>query len=259
MTPENRSEPLPGSPTGGGGVGSVAQVTVVCNGEARPFHLFDTPLGRRVFEDIITGKSYPLQPSFGEVRTILDVGANVGAAALYFALNYPQARVLAFEPAPLSYDLLVRNTRGLGRVEAFNFGLADQDRRAPLYVGRQDSVTNSVCSSPENTGAAVEVELRAARAVLAEQGVQAVDLLKLDTEGCEVPVLRSLGDLIPRLGVVFVEYHDEEDRREIDRLLGETHVLYQGRVLAPHRGEFCYLARSRLPPGFRGVQIRKLF
>jgi FkbM family methyltransferase len=256
MVPENLPELPLGSPAG---VGRVAQVTVVCNGEARPFYLFDTPLGRRVFEEVVTGKSYPLQPSFGEVQTILDVGANVGAASLYFALNYPHARVLAFEPEPQSYALLARNTQGLPRVEAYNFGLADEDRRALLYLGRQDSVTNSVCSSPENTGASVEVELREARTVLAEQGVEAVDILKLDTEGCEVPILRSLVGLLPRLGVVFVEYHDEEDRREIDRMLGGTHVLFQGRVLAPHRGEFCYLARSRLPPGFRGGQIQKSF
>ena len=145
MTPDNRPDLPPGPPPG---VGDVAQVTVLCNGEPRPFYLFDTPLGRRVFEEVVTGKSYPLQPSFGEVRTILDVGANVGAAALYFALNYPHARVLAYEPAPSSYALLVRNTRGLPRVEAFNFGLADEDRRALLYAGRQDSVTNSVHSSP---------------------------------------------------------------------------------------------------------------
>ena len=46
--------------------------------------------------------------------------ANIGGASLYFALNYPQARVLAFEPAPQSYELLVRNTQGLKRLEAFN-------------------------------------------------------------------------------------------------------------------------------------------
>jgi FkbM family methyltransferase len=256
MTLENQPEPPLESPPD---IAGVVQVAVACNGETRPFYLFDTPLGHRVFENVVTGKSYPLQPAFGEVRTILDIGANVGAASLYFALNYPHARVLAYEPAPLSYALLARNTQGLPRVEAFNIGLADEDRRAFLYLGHQDSVTNSVCSSPENTSAAVEVELRAARAVLAEQGVEAVDILKLDTEGCEVPILRSLASLIPRLGVVFVEYHDEEDRREIDRLLGKTHVLYQGQVLGPHRGEFCYLARSRLPPGFRGGQIQRIF
>jgi FkbM family methyltransferase len=255
MTSENRPELPPGLPPG---VEGVAQVTIMCNGEARPFYLFDTPLGRRVLEEVVTGKSYPLQPAFGEVRTILDIGANVGAATLYFAVNYPGARVLAYEPAPLSYALLARNIRGLPGVEAFNFGLADEDRRALLYLGQQDSVTNSVCSSPENTSAAVEVQLRAAGAVLAEQGVKAVDILKLDTEGCEVPILRSLAGLLPHVGVLFVEYHDEEDRREIDRLLGGTHVLCQGRILALHRGEFCYLARSRLPPGFRGDQIQKI-
>ena len=90
------------------------------------------------------------------------------------------------------------------------------------------------------------------------KGVESVDILKVDTEGCEMPILRSLAGLLPRVGVVYVEYHDDDARLDIDRLLGATHLLCQGRVLAPHRGEFCYVARTRLPSTLRNGQIRAL-
>jgi FkbM family methyltransferase len=234
------------------------EVTLNYGGKSCPFRLFDTPLGHRVFKDIMAGATYPLQPYFGEVRTIVDIGANVGAATAFFALCYPAARVLSFEPSPQTYALLAYNTQALANVAVFNVGLADKNARTLLYLGGQDSVTNSVQLSPENTGQSVTIELREAAAALAEQRVTAIDILKLDTEGCEIPILQSLAALVPSLGVLFVEYHDEADRLEIDRLLSATHVLCSGRIHAVHRGELCYIARSRLPRGAGGAQIRKI-
>jgi FkbM family methyltransferase len=227
-------------------------------GGLRRFFYFDTPLGRHVLHEVLSGASYPLQRLAEPVRTVLDVGANVGAATVYFALHYPQARLLAFEPAPASYGLLVRNTRGLVNVETLNIGLADKSRRAALYLGSQDSVTNSVCASVLNTRTAVPVRLRSARSALADLCVDGADILKLDTEGCELPILRSLAPMLPRIGVIYVEYHGEADRLEIDRLFAGTHLLVQGRALGPHRGEFCYVAKGRLPDNVDDGQIRVL-
>jgi FkbM family methyltransferase len=226
------------------------------DGRSRPFYLFDAPLDRTSLAEIFGGKSYPLPSIAREVSTIIDVGANVGAATVYFALYFQQARILAFEPSPDSYALLVLNTEGLPNVSTFNFGLSGENRRALLYLA-PNSVTSSVQISPENTAESVPVELRVASEVLTEQNVAEIGILKLDTEGCEVPILRSLSGRIPQISQVFVEYHDEEDRLEIDRLLSPTHILWQGTVAIPHRGELCYVAKSQLPPDFRGKQIRK--
>jgi FkbM family methyltransferase len=235
---------------------AVAHVTIMSGGKPHRFSFFDTPLGRHVLNEVLSGASYPLQPQAGSVHTILDIGANVGAATLYFALHYPEARLLAFEPAPASYDLLVCNTRGLKNVEAFNFGLAESSRSAALYLGNQDSVTNSVCASCLNTTSTAKVRLRAANTALRQLGVRDADIVKLDTEGCEVPILRSLTPMLPRIGVIYIEYHGEADRLEIDRLLTGTHLLVQGRALGPHRGEFCYVAKGRLPANVDDGQIR---
>ena len=65
--------------------------------------------------------------------------------------------------------------------------------------------------------------------------------MKIDTEGCEVPILRSLEKFLPEVKVLYVEYHSERDRRLIDGILAETHVLWRGHVNLAYRGEFCYL------------------
>src|SRR5262245_61203898 len=44
----------------------------------------------------------------GQVRRIIDVGANVGYSVLWLAARFPAARILAFEPVPEHVNLLRR-------------------------------------------------------------------------------------------------------------------------------------------------------
>ncbi|HTM54739.1 MAG TPA: FkbM family methyltransferase [Pirellulales bacterium] len=226
----------------------VASTNLTLNGEQRQFWFYDTQLGRAVLQEVLSGKSYPRLPYIEDVKTVLDVGANIGAATLYFAANYPQSRILAFEPDPQSYELLCRNVQGMPRISVFQFGLADVDKTAPLYRGLADPVTNSLGASPDAaTHSDLQVSLRAADAVLAEEKLMAIDILKLDTEGAELAILRCLAPSLPNVTVIHVEFHSEADRKEIDRLLGTTHSLVWASMGQPHRGELSYVLRGRVP------------
>jgi len=75
-----------------------------------------------------------------------------------------------------------------------------------------------------------------------------LDLTLPDHDGFEVlPILRSLAHYLPEVKVLYVEYHSERDRRLIDRILAETHVLWRGHVTFAYRGEFCYVKRDLVP------------
>jgi hypothetical protein len=114
-------------------------------------------------------------------------------------------------------------------------------------VGREDSVTNSLLRSPLNTGQSVPVELRPADEVLRELGIDVIDILKIDTEGYEVPILSKMADWLAKVGCLYLEYHHADDRIALDRMLAETHWLCMGRINSPHRGEFVYISRDRMP------------
>ncbi len=216
-------------------------------GTTRKFTLFDTPMAHRACEAVLSGKSYPPLPISGQIRTVVDIGANVGAASIYFAMQFPGARVLAFEPSPDSFALLSANTGDLPQVRCFNVGLFDRDQQSDLFQGREDAVQDSFGRSREQSDRAVKVQMRAAREAIHEAGVDCIDLLKMDTEGCEVPILKSLVPMLPHVGVIYVEFHSERDRLEMDRLLMPTHSLFRGQIAKPYRGELCYVARQCLP------------
>src|SRR4051794_6387993 len=136
----------------------VVSLNLTLGAHSRPFCLFDTQLGNIVTREVFSGKSYPLMPLTGEVRTIVDIGANIGAATLYFALHYPQARIFSFEPAPNCYALLAQNIRGLSSIRSFPFGLSDRAQSVPLFLGQHDEVTNSIGHSSLNSTSSVMVE-----------------------------------------------------------------------------------------------------
>jgi FkbM family methyltransferase len=204
---------------------------------------------RRAFE----GADYPklsFVPSHGAV--IVDLGANVGGSAILFSARYPNAAVYALEPAKEAFDLLARNTIPFSNIHGFQFGAFDRDTAANLYHGDCGPHTNSLFAgglASETPGEVVT--LRRISSFLREQKISHVDVLKIDTEGAEVAILRDLIDYFPHVDAIHVEYHSEADRLEIDRLLTPLFILSMGKIVEPHRGTLTYVAKTVTGPNIR--------
>jgi FkbM family methyltransferase len=226
---------------------AVAQATLQGPNGPIPFHLFKTDVCFQIANDIFAGITYPLVPFVSCVKTIFDIGANVGAASVYFATAYPDAQIYAFEPGSIPLELLKTNMEPMGRVTVLPFGLYSNEKRLPLFQGKNDSVESSVCLTARTVCQGEETRLVCTSQFLSERGIEGIDILKIDTEGCEVPILQSLGRYLPEVKVLYIEYHSERDRRIIDGMLAETHVLWKGQVRFAYRGEFCYLRRDLVP------------
>jgi FkbM family methyltransferase len=200
---------------------------------------------REIVRAILEGREYPvLQLPDGPPTTIVDIGANVGATAVYFRASYPTARILCYEPSPENFVWLAANTRNLGGVEAFQCGLLDRDAEMPLYAGESQCAQHSVIPNAGTTSRHEQVRLRRASEELQQRGVSEISLLKIDTEGCEVPILRDLLPAIRRIDAIAVEYHSEEDRRAIDALLAERFLLLHAAAQGLHQGCMTYLSRD---------------
>jgi FkbM family methyltransferase len=208
------------------------------------FECFDNALSKHMSVEILQGRTYKTAKHIDDIRVVLDIGANIGASAVFFASACPNAKIFAFEPAKAPYDLLQRNAKLSNRISTYNFGMFSADREVPLYKGAIDCVSGSVGESVENRTDNETVILRSARDWLNENAIAAIDILKVDTEGCELPILNSVSDLLPAIKIIHLEYHSESDRKEIDRILGESHILAAGKILHLHRGELTYIAKS---------------
>lgn len=198
-----------------------------------------------VARDILRGETYPILSVVPEVRTILDVGANVGATSVLFACHYPDATVHAFEPAPGTFEVLARNVAPFPNVRAHPVGLFDEAGDRPLYHGQGGPGQASINPDWNVRETYDVVRLEDAGSWVAANGIDRVDILKVDTEGCEVPILRSLGRLLGDVRVVYLEAHSERDWRELDAMLAPTHAMAVGRLFHfVRKWELAYVRRD---------------
>ena len=91
-----------------------------------------------VIREVLVEQAYamdmPAQP-----KVILDFGANIGLATLYFARMYPDAVIHAFEPVPDNFALLREqcSVNKLNHVICHPFGLSDCDKSLNLSVSQK--------------------------------------------------------------------------------------------------------------------------
>ena len=206
-----------------------------------------------VAREILDGDAYPLLPfdvlEPESVQTIFDVGSNVGASCLYWLDNYPHATVYAYEPCRDAYQLLVQNTAGL-KVVTHNVALGAEDGLTDLYHNVEDDACNSLVNHKSHGHEKVVVE-RARHHLY-----QPCDIVKIDTEGSETEILADIEAWLCDIQVLYLEYHSEDQRLSLDKLLGRTHLLWCSRAERPHRGEQCFVRRDRIPQRFADWEIR---
>jgi FkbM family methyltransferase len=223
------------------------QVDITWGDRTFPFRCFDNPPSIEIARAIFAGETYQPIGLLRDVRLIVDIGANIGAASVYLHTQYPEARIVAVEPSPAAFALLAENARAFPQIEPRQTALYDKKASLPLHAGHTDTTTNSFGVSALAAKGGETLNLEDAAAFFLREGLTGADIVKLDTEGCEWPILNSLRDCLKRFRAIYLEYHSETDRRRIDALLDETHLLHGGTAFHPHRGEFCYLNRSALP------------
>src|SRR5262245_18952163 len=143
--------------------------------------------------------------------TVVDVGANHGFASCYFAQR--GARVIAFEPDPANYELLVENVTAndlQDRIRSFPCAVADRGgranlRRSPDLGGGFSTIHDRFAASGFFT-ITDTVEVRTVTVGGLELG--RIRLLKLDCEGSELDIVRSLDrTLRDTIDSLAIEYH----------------------------------------------------
>ena len=217
------------------------------------FECFDNWLSRWMCESILAGRTYPRLPGVDDVSTIVDVGANCGAASVYFARSYPEATIHAIEPASAPFKLLARNTRSLPNASSAQPRLFSADRAATLYAG--------ACTLPgsrrSSSGAAgIPRAARRSRCGRHADGCESrasassIDVLKVDVEGCETEILEEHPGHPARRSRPFTSNTTASQlaERSIGTRLEPTHELVHG-VMFLDQGEVIYVHRSVLGDG----------
>ena len=167
---------------------------------------FDRRTVNHLYREIFARQHYYFRAE-DDTPVILDCGANVGMASLYFKWLYPKSRVQAFEPDPTTFQLLQENiAQNNLDIETYNCALWDRDADLDFFVD-SNSPGSLLMSTDVSRLKGELIKVRARRLSDFIQGD--VDFVKLDVEGAEHHVL---GDLVQsgKIGAIrqmVVEYH----------------------------------------------------
>jgi len=189
---------------------------------------------------------------------VFDVGANIGLFTLFASQRVGGGKVYAFEPNPVTFDLLRLNCSLYGvNAELFNCGLAAEEKEADFTVYPKFSFLSGLYADPyedrklvrsfirvtSQAGAAqtasgmerqieellderfreerLRVGLRTLSSVLHEHDIERIDLLKINVEKSEHEVLAGIGsEDWAKIRQVVLELHDIDGRLDaVTRLL----------------------------------------
>jgi amino acid adenylation domain-containing protein/FkbM family methyltransferase len=203
-----------------------------------------------MYQEIFANQTY-LQHgiTLADDACIFDVGANIGLFSLFASYSCRRARIYAFEPIPPVFDLLRLNValHGLD-AHLFACGLADTEQPAlftyyphcsiisgrfadqqedravvKIYLRNQQrlAVPGMALASEELdellagrlTSETFSCPLRPLSSVLREQGIEQIDLLKIDVEKSEMAVLGGIAEEDwPKIRQIVIEVLDVEGR-----------------------------------------------
>ena len=156
-----------------------------------------------------------------EKPVILDIGANVGGFAIWASRRWPHCEIHCYEPMPENFAMLAANVEILkkaginNRITINNFAIGDP-AHTKLFRGQHNCGEASFFDFGSQTSDFVEVS------TFAPTCLPPAQILKLDTEGCEIEILSGLPAI--NFDVVLLEYHSEKNRRAADSLL-QDYVL----------------------------------
>ncbi|MDB5187732.1 MAG: hypothetical protein JWO50_252 [Candidatus Kaiserbacteria bacterium] len=158
-----------------------------------------------VLADIFVNQEYQFE--YGDnIKNILDLGANIGDTAIFYAIHFPDATIYAIEPNPRIFLQLCKNAKQFDNIRCTSAALSSVDGTIELYES-DTHLGFSVIQRNVKSGS-VTVKSITLESMLKKYGVDCFDIIKFDIEGSETVLLED-PKLPTRTRMITGEMHDD--------------------------------------------------
>jgi FkbM family methyltransferase len=140
-----------------------------------------------------------------EIRTVIDVGASDGVWSEALMRHYPTARYLLVEAQPVHHSALREFCARYPNAELALAAAGDRDGR--IFFDAQDPLGGQASYTPYPTHN-IEVTVTTIDHEIESRKLGGPFLIKLDTHGFEVPILRGAARTLERTEVVVMECYN---------------------------------------------------
>jgi|WetSurMetagenome_2_1015567.scaffolds.fasta_scaffold22388_4 FkbM family methyltransferase len=148
---------------------------------------------------------------------IVDCGANIGLATIYFKRNFPDAEIIAFEPDPNIFEALKENVinQGFKDVDLKNEAVSNKD--GMVYFFMEGGHSGMIVHDKLNERV---IPVKSIRLKSILQHFDELTFLKIDIEGHERYLITDIADELKKVTFLFLEYHSFVNRNQnLDEIL----------------------------------------
>ena len=213
--------------------------------------------------DIIRWHKVPENTLLGltqyDIRTVLDIGANIGQSARFYRQVFPNALVYSFEPLPTAYRELKEWAQGQnGKVKALNVALGDHTGPMVIKEHVDFSPSSSFLESTHHnttlfpqTSRQKDVQVNMARLddIAGDLKVEPGLLIKMDVQGFEGRVIEGGKEVLSQAVACIMEvslqplYEGQPTFKDLCLLMDGLGFEYAGNILQIYdeKGRVIYL------------------
>lgn len=141
-----------------------------------------------------------------DVKYILDIGANIGQSAKKFRTFFRKASIICFEPVNSTYKVLLENTKNDKSIICKNFALGDEEGEKEIKLSNNSGLNSLVddVNKNFNPNDKQKVKISTVDAFIAQAEIEQVNLIKIDTEGFDLNVLKGASKTLSEGRVDFI-------------------------------------------------------
>jgi FkbM family methyltransferase len=199
-----------------------------------PVHLRIRTSDVPVFKQIIVNREYDFGFPLLENAVIIDAGANIGMASVYFANKFPTARIIALEPDPSNFAMLEKNVRPYPQIRPINAALWEQS--TSVRIAHQEWGAAGRTCEPDESGVIHAITITE---LCHSLELDHIDLLKADIEGAEKDIFENSSEWIDKVDRILIELHDRCVQGCSQSFFGATRDFS-----LQHRGEYTHAWRT---------------
>ena len=185
--------------------------------DAERFYIRPTHEDREVCQQVFFNADYDLRHTGREQQLIawyeaaerpiiIDAGANIGAASVWFARRFPKATIVGVEPDASNLVLLRKNVERHSRVVPMHAAIASQPGSLVLTDPGGGAWAFRTSSEPGAQGHIVDAVT--IEQVMARAGDGTPFILKVDIEGAEADLFSRHAEAFDRFPLIIIEFHD---------------------------------------------------
>ncbi len=137
-----------------------------------------------------------------QINTIFDVGANVGQSAIKFRDAFPDGKIYCFEPASSNFDKLKSNLSRYRNINCHQVALGSRPGFSTIYLASSPYMHSLI--PPLDTRSSENILVQTIDHFASENNIERIDLLKIDTEGFDLEVIKGADHMLSTGCIPFV-------------------------------------------------------